>query len=137
MKDRDYAYIISLTVGAVLAVSLIFYITVGKHFIRIPACAIYQYTGIYCPACGGTRALLALAKGRVLSALYYHPLVPYSLLVYVCYLAEETRERLFPGRRRVPLRFWKGCVYAGLAFLLGNVLLRNILKFGFGIFLKA
>ena len=131
MNDRDYAYYISLAVGGILAASLIFYFIIGKNVIQILPCAIYQATGIYCPACGGTRAFLALCRGDFLASVYYHPIVLYTLFLYGAFILEETRERLFRCRRKVPLGFWRGCVRLGLVILLGNMAVRNILKFCF------
>ena len=45
--------------------------------ILLHPCFFYQYTGLYCPGCGGTRAVLALLQGHVLQSLWYHPLVLY------------------------------------------------------------
>ena len=129
MKDRDYAYIISLAAGGILAAGLIFYFTVGKEFIEIPPCFIYRTTGLWCPACGGTRAVLALLKGRLVKWFLYHPLVPYSAAVFAGYVLEETRERLCRSRHRVPMSFWRGCVWLGLLILAGNTVARNLLLF--------
>ena len=129
MSNRTYAYIVSLAAGGILAAGLIFYFTAGKELFAIPGCVIYQTTGLWCPACGGTRAVLALVHGDVAKAFLHHPIVPYSVFVYTVYILEETRERLFHSRRRVPMSFWKGCVLLGLVILAGNTLLRNILLF--------
>lgn len=39
------------------------------------ACPLLQVAGVPCPACGGTRAMAALASGRIVSALEWNPLV--------------------------------------------------------------
>ena len=58
MNSRDYAYTVSLAAGGILAAGLIFYFIWGKEFVAVPACIIYRTAGIWCPACGGTRAVL-------------------------------------------------------------------------------
>ncbi|MGC3953507.1 MAG: DUF2752 domain-containing protein [Propionicimonas sp.] len=35
----------------------------------LPECVIHQLTGIYCPGCGGLRAVFDLTRGELLSAL--------------------------------------------------------------------
>ena len=44
-------------------------------------CLFYCATGIYCPGCGGTRAVKYLLEGNLLKSLWYHPLVGYLVLV--------------------------------------------------------
>lgn len=39
-----------------------------------PACPVYRYLHLYCPGCGGTRALAAILHGRVSEAMHYNPL---------------------------------------------------------------
>lgn len=129
MNNRNYAYIVSLAAGGILAAGLFFYYTAGYEYIVIPGCAIYRATGIWCPACGGTRAVLALLRGDLAQSFLYHPIVPYSILVYTAYIAEETRERICRSRKRVPLRFWKACIFIGLGILAVNTVLRNIFLF--------
>ena len=43
-------------------------------------CPFQFVTGLYCPGCGGTRALLALLSGNVKESLYYHPFVLYMVV---------------------------------------------------------
>lgn len=40
-------------------------------------CLFRFFTGLYCPGCGGTRAVKALLSGRIFMSLYFHPFVPY------------------------------------------------------------
>ena len=126
MSSRSYAYTVSLAVGGILTAGLFFYFAAGKNFFAIPACVIYRETGIWCPACGGTRAVLALLEGNIAESFCYHPVVPFSVAVYGAFILEETRERLCRSAGKVPLRFWKGCVLLGLLILAGNTLARNI-----------
>ena len=73
--------------------------------------------------------VLALLKGRLVKSFLYHPLVPYSAAVYAGYVLEETRERLCRSRHRVPMSFWRGCVWLGLLILAGNTVARNLVLF--------
>ena len=40
-----------------------------------PKCTLYQATGLHCPGCGATRAMGALAAGRLEDAIRYNPLL--------------------------------------------------------------
>jgi hypothetical protein len=48
-----------------------------------PGCLFRAVTGVPCPTCGGTRALLALARLDVPAALAWNPLVTLGALVFV------------------------------------------------------
>ena len=91
-----------------------------------------MHLGGYCPGCGGTRALTALAHGQVVRSMYYHPAVPFAAVSAGGYLASLTVWRL-RGRRARVLRWDIRWLYAFLALLAANCALRNLLWFGFGI----
>ncbi len=44
-------------------------------------CLFHLLTGLYCPGCGGTRAVWYLLHGQILKSIQYHPLVVYAVLV--------------------------------------------------------
>lgn len=58
-------------------------------------CLFHLLTGLYCPGCGGTRAVWYLLHGRIFESIRYHPLVPYTVVV----LTAEITIRLFVMRR--------------------------------------
>ncbi|MBE5883242.1 MAG: DUF2752 domain-containing protein [Lachnospiraceae bacterium] len=94
-------------------------------------CIIYEFFGVYCPGCGGTRAVIQLLHGRLLQSLWYHPLVMYGVVLYVCFMISHTLSRLHILKRG--MRFREGYLYGALVVLALNFILKNILKFGFGI----
>ena len=49
-------------------------------------CIFKRTVGLYCPGCGGTRALKALLAGRPLLSLYAHPAVLYYAVLYVVFM---------------------------------------------------
>lgn len=38
-------------------------------------CYIHTHYQLYCPGCGGTRALLAIVHGDIIKSLYYNPII--------------------------------------------------------------
>lgn len=85
-------------------------------------CGFRQLTGLYCPGCGGTRAILALARGRVLSSFYYHPLPLYFVILYGNFAVRYLfRKHLKPAKFRIIY------VIIPVVLLLGNWILKNAL----------
>lgn len=50
---------------------------------RMP-CLFHLMTGLYCPGCGGTRAVKYLLQGDWKNSLIYHPFVLYSVIAAPC-----------------------------------------------------
>lgn len=90
---------------------------------RLTGCQVRRFTGIICPACGGTRAVLALLHGHIGMAVYYHPAV--VLLAFMCaaYLIVNTLRLVTAGRTPL-MRFHTAYVYVWL----GVFVLQYILK---------
>jgi len=92
----------------------------------LPACWFASRWHIYCPACGGTRALIALSRGRLISSLVYHPAVLYVFGSAALYVLSQSIWRM-RGRRGWVLHYRSGWLVSVLILLLGNWLIRNIL----------
>lgn len=93
-------------------------------------CVIYRLLGIYCPGCGGTRAVNAILTGHFLQALWYHPLVPYTLVIFGGFMLSQTLARLHIGRIR-GWRFHEWHLYGAVVIIIVNFILKNILLLGF------
>lgn len=61
-------------------------------------CPIYENLGIYCPGCGGTRAINALMRGEIWQSLLYHPVILYVLGIYLIFMISYTLHRLTKGK---------------------------------------
>lgn len=95
-------------------------------------CVIHSLFGIYCPGCGGTRAVITLLHGQFLKSAWYHPFVMYTVLMYAWFMISHTLEKL-----QVPLikgmKFEPWIMYGMLVMIGLNFVLKNVLSFCFGI----
>ena len=98
----------------------------------ISGCWVYRTFHLYCPGCGGTRALEALARGELLRALWLHPIVPGTAVWVFIYLTSQTLRRLRGGRGWA-LRYHEGWVTAFFVLLLIQWIVKNVLLLGFSI----
>lgn len=119
-----------------LSAAAAFFLTAGISPGRlIPPCMFYYLWGIYCPGCGGTRAVGYLLHGQILKSLYYHPLVCYGTVLYGWFMISNTIERLTKGRLHIGLRYRPVYTVIAVILIFAGCILHNLLKFGFHIIL--
>ena len=125
--------------GLLLLGAAVIMIPVMRHYIlpmleRLPwSCVLYRLFGVYCPGCGGTRAVNALLHGHFIMSLWYHPLIIYCVALYLGHMISWTfaRFQLFGLRRGI--KFRAGYLYGMLVVVAVNFVLKNVLKFCFDI----
>ncbi|HBA46954.1 MAG TPA: DUF2752 domain-containing protein [Lachnospiraceae bacterium] len=121
--------LIFLAIGAGTVAA--YYAWFHRFLPQIP-CFFSEVLGIYCPGCGGTRAVEALLHGRFLQALWYHPLVPYGAFLFGGFMLTQAMKRL--GVRGI--KGWKyhnWYLYGAVILILVNFLVKNGLRLGWGI----
>lgn len=96
-------------------------------------CFMRLFFDIYCPGCGGTRSVSALLRGHVIQSLWYHPLVPYTVALYLAFMVSWTAAKFHLFGLKRGLKFRPVYMYGMLAIIVVNFLLKNVLKFCFGI----
>lgn len=82
-------------------------------------CLFHLATGLYCPGCGGTRAVRALLHGELALSFQYHPLVPYAALVILLEFVSWGISRATKNPRWY-LGHVAQFVYIGVAIILVN-----------------
>lgn len=103
----------------------LYYGVILKRF-QMPPCMLFTFLHVYCPGCGGTRAVGAILHGHILESVWYHPLVPYTGIIFGGFMLTQGLERL--GVRHV--RGWKyhdWHLYGALVVSAGNFLMKNLL----------
>ncbi len=96
------------------------------------ACVLKERLGIYCPGCGGSRALLALLRFDLLSSLRYYPaMLPLALLLSDLYVRVLLAAAV--GKDSFVRTFRYRAFYGIFAIVLLTFLARNVLWLGFDI----
>ena len=103
-----------LVLGATACAILLMVPLDSPHSKWLPKCMFYQWTGLYCPGCGSTRALSALLHGDIGASLHNNILlIPGGTLLIVLIVKPE-----------VSLK--RPVAVAIVATVIGFTILRNI-----------
>lgn len=97
-----------------------------RIFRYLPDCMFRRVTGLYCPGCGGTRALFFLLRGQMIRSFFYHPVVPYTACVGGWFMISQTIGRVSGGRIRIAMRFREIYLWIALALTVVNCLIKNL-----------
>ena len=129
---EDELFRIGLTALAVVVLLAVLYRCVLQNILPMVPCFFSTFLEIYCPGCGGTRALSALLHGHFLKSLWYHPFIPYFVFIYIGFLLTQGLHRLgVKGIKGWKFHYWY--LWAGLAILTVNFIVKNFLRLKFGI----
>ena len=85
-----------------------------------PRCPVYENFHIYCPGCGGTRAVSALLHGRLAEALQFNPLIVALLPLALAFAAVAWLRAIRDPEFRwpdVPGIWMKAALAAAIAFM--------------------
>ncbi|MBC8061979.1 MAG: DUF2752 domain-containing protein [Clostridiaceae bacterium] len=96
-----------------------------------PKCLILEYTGLYCPGCGSTRATYYLTHGNLLKAFgfnqLYIMLLPFMLYLYLLNFGIRINGKELLPMPKFNLRF---CMLIAIVFIVFCIL-RNIPTYPF------
>lgn len=95
-------------------------------------CLFHLFTGLYCPGCGGTRAVRCLLKGELRLSFQYHPLVLYTAVVMTVELVSFVLSKVLK-KPRFYLGHEKLFIYIGAGIVLVNWIYKNVMLVIFGI----
>lgn len=130
-STNKIVYKLGLVLAAVISVLFVLQHSSRIHLDLtqvIYPCVFHRLSGLYCPGCGGTRAVKALLDGRLVECFLYHPFVLYCAVLYVLFMASHTLELLPVKKFRVRgLDFKINYVYIGIIVILLQWMTKNLL----------
>ncbi len=90
-------------------------------------CLVNSTFGIYCPGCGGTRAVWALFHGKLAASFVCHPLVIYTAAVGGWFLVSQSIERISRHRIKIGMKYRDIYIWAALGIVIVNFFIKNLL----------
>lgn len=124
-KDRKYRITVVLCAILVLAAVALFY-----HFhpaFPFPlSCAVYEFTGLYCPGCGTGRACRALLQFHFAEAFCYNPVFVILLPFISIYFAARITDWVITGGNHIDKKICVRLLVAVLILVVLYGVLRNI-----------
>ena len=109
----------------------------AEHFLglkfSLPPCVFHSLTGLYCPGCGGTRAVRLLLTGHIWKSFLHHPGVLFAAALYLWFMVSQTIERLSKGKLEVGLPYSDRFLYWEIVVILIQCLIKNLVKIFWGI----
>lgn len=123
--------ILGYTLAPLSVAFLLWYDSIAVHPM---VCGLREFCGIYCPGCGGTRAIEYFLHGDVLSSFYYHPFVPYAIVMYVVFMIRNTLHYLWPGRFKV-MEFKTAYAVIALVLIFGQFIVKNVFAMAYDFYM--
>jgi hypothetical protein len=117
---RRIAHIAAVTVACAAMVLQRFSPATSSFY---PRCPVFLWLHLYCPGCGGTRALAALLHGRLIEALHWNPMVAISFPFVFLFFALSYRRAIQTG----PF-YWPAVPDAALQLCLGLIGIFTVLR---------
>ncbi len=126
-KNGRKLYIITcIFVGIGFLLFLIYHIfdlQLAGHF---NTCVLSAFFHIYCPGCGGTRAIDYLLHGQIIHSFASHPVILYLTLLFLSYFIPATYTYILKRNGRKYYSFHPWTLYVLLGIVIGFFILRNL-----------
>lgn len=141
MNEKDYEYRLSRIIYyiclLVCFILFVCYLALSYFDIAITeiypeTCMLYRVMGLYCPGCGGTRAVHFLLTGKLIKSFIYHPAVLYAAVLVGAYLILHTIHTFSKGRCKAP-QFKPIYFYVMIVIIILQCIIKNVLLVGYNI----
>ena len=125
-KTQTQLYVVSSLVilVAVIFLTVLYFVSGIKITDLLPGCIFYEKYHLFCPGCGGTRAVICLLQGDIIGSFLYHPFVLYAAVIYGLFFGSNVLYSLSIIHRRYALRPVHFIVAIGIIML--QCLAKNI-----------
>lgn len=90
-------------------------------------CIVHSILGIYCPGCGGTRAVLTFFHGKFLTSFICHPIILYTAVVGGWFLISQSVDRISKHRIPIGMKYHDAYVWIALGIVIVNFIIKNAL----------
>lgn len=130
MINRKKRLILFFTVNFSLIFAALFLVWFAKFIsgtplAKISDCPSHIFLGVYCPFCGGTRAMSALLRFDIIASLIYNPAILPSFIAFGVYDVLALRSIL--KDKATVLRIHRWVWISLVAILVLNWIIRNLL----------
>lgn len=130
LSRNCYYVCLGIITVAVIACLILHILEISPTQIIDSPCVWITFLGVYCPGCGGTRAVEALLQGDLIRSFIYHPLVLYTVVIVAAYVFSHTLNIVSKGKVKAML--FRGIyLYLMIAIILVQWFVKNILKLVF------
>lgn len=84
----------------------------------------HMLTGLYCPGCGGTRAVRSLLKGDLWMSFRYHPLVLYTVFAILLEVILRMASKVW-GHPKNSIKRERALILIGAGIVIVNWIFKN------------
>ncbi len=128
--NREFYFLGKIVFVIGIAGMIVFYVFGEPLLEQFPECQFRSLTGLFCPGCGGTHAIMLLLRGHILKSFAAHPFVPYAVLVYITFMCNMFISR-HVTRKRIRVMNLLPWIYIGIGIILLQWIVKLVCLIGF------